>query len=97
MGEFSMKETVSTMDLRQKLGDILNRVDLRHEQFIVERKGRQMAAIIPMDLFNEIQDSARKHMINFLDGLSTSLSDEKAMSFANEIKKEARSAKRKRR
>lgn len=88
-----MRETVSTIDLRHNLGEILNRVDLRHEQFVVERKGKQMAAIIPISLFNEIQVVARKHMIQFLDDLKGNLSDAEAMDLANEIKREVRSNK----
>ncbi len=86
-----MRETVSTLDLRHNLGEILNRVDLRHEQFVVERKGKQMAAIIPIGLFNEIQVVARKHMAQFLDDLKNNLSDAEAMDLANEIKREVRS------
>ena len=89
-----MKATVTTMDLRHNLGDILNRVDLRHEQFIVERKGKQLAAIIPIGLFNEIQEAARKHVLQFLDELGDGLSDDEAMNLANEVKQEARSLKK---
>jgi len=35
-----MTEKVSTLEVRQKLGDMLNRVALRHDQFIIERKGK---------------------------------------------------------
>ncbi len=34
-----MTETVSTLEVRKRLGDILDRVALRHDQFIIERKG----------------------------------------------------------
>lgn len=86
-----MKATLTTIDLRHHLGEILNRVDLRHEQFVIERKGKQMAAIIPIGLFNEIQVAARKHMVQFLNDLKTDFSDAEAMVIANEIKHEARS------
>ena len=86
-----MRETVSTIDLRHNLGEILNRVDLRHEQFVIERKGKQMAAIIPMTLFNEIQETARRHVIQFLDNLKSDLSDTRAMDLANDLKREIRS------
>ncbi len=86
-----MKATVSTIDLRHNLGEILNRVDLRHEQFVIERKGKKMAAIIPIGLFNEIQEAAREHVVKFLDNLKSDLSDADAMALANEIKHEVRS------
>ena len=86
-----MKATVSTIDLRHNLGEILNRVDLRHEQFVIERKGKKMAAIITIGLFNETQEAAREHVVKFLDNLKSDLSDADAMALANEIKHEVRS------
>ena len=44
-----LMNTVSTMRIRQELGDIVNRVSLKHDEFIVERKGKQLAAIVPVD------------------------------------------------
>ncbi len=44
-----MKETVTTIEVRRKLGDLLNRVDLRHDQFIIERKGKPLAALVPVE------------------------------------------------
>jgi prevent-host-death family protein len=41
-----MTEKISTLEIRQKLGDILNRVALRHDQFIIERKGKPLAAVV---------------------------------------------------
>ena len=35
-----MKRKVSTLDIRQNLGDILNRVALRHDEYVIERKGK---------------------------------------------------------
>lgn len=32
-----MSEKVSTLDVRQRIGDMLNRVALRHDEFIIER------------------------------------------------------------
>src|SRR5436309_3700552 len=36
--EVVMIEKLTTLDLRQRLGDLLNRVALRHDEFIIERK-----------------------------------------------------------
>ena len=35
-----MPDKVCTMDVRQRIGDMLNRVVLRHDEFIIERKGK---------------------------------------------------------
>jgi hypothetical protein len=34
------------MDVRQRIGDMLNRVALRHDEFIIERKGKPLAALV---------------------------------------------------
>jgi hypothetical protein len=33
-----MVEKVSTIDVRRRIGDLLDRVALRHDEFIIERK-----------------------------------------------------------
>ena len=44
-----MTERISTLEVRQRLGDILNRVALRNDQFIIERKGKPLAAVVPVE------------------------------------------------
>ena len=44
-----MIETISTIEMRQRLGDLLNRVALRHDQFVIERKGKPLAAMVPIE------------------------------------------------
>lgn len=43
-----MLKKISTLEIRQNLGEILNRVNLRDDQYIIERKGRPLAAVIPI-------------------------------------------------
>jgi len=43
-----MTETISTLEVRQRLGDMLNRVALRHDEFVIERKGKPLAALVPV-------------------------------------------------
>ena len=38
---------MSTIYVRQRIGDLLNRVALRHDEFVIERKGKPLAALIP--------------------------------------------------
>jgi len=49
-----MRKTVSAVEVRQKLGEILNRVALRREEIVIERAGREIARLSPVDT-----DSAR--------------------------------------
>ncbi len=41
-----MPEKVSTIDVRQRIGGMLNRIALRHDEFIIERKGKPLAALV---------------------------------------------------
>lgn len=85
-----MKQVISTMDMRHKLGDILNRVDLRHDQFVIERKGKPLAALIPIVLWEQIQSSAKAYALEFLRSRPSELNDEEAMDLANKVKKSVR-------
>jgi antitoxin (DNA-binding transcriptional repressor) of toxin-antitoxin stability system len=52
-----MSEKVSTIDVRQRIGDMLNRVALRRDEFIIERKGKALAALVPIERLEERQAS----------------------------------------
>jgi prevent-host-death family protein len=52
---FSMSTSVSTMELRSKLGEVLDRTLYRKEAFVVERKGRPLAAIVPMEQYEQMR------------------------------------------
>ena len=44
-----MSLSVSAVEVRQKLGEILNRVALLREEIIIERAGKKSARLLPMD------------------------------------------------
>ena len=46
---------ISSMQLRKSIGDILNRVQYTGECFVVERKGDAVAAIVPVELLEELE------------------------------------------
>jgi len=60
-----MTSRISTLDVRQGLGDILNKVVLRHDEFVIERKGKPLAALIPMDKLDSLNKVARRHALEF--------------------------------
>jgi len=62
-----MRERVSAMSLRTTLGDLLNRVDLRHDEFVVERKGRPLAAIVSIAKLEQMERFARQRAKAVLD------------------------------
>ncbi len=50
-----MTDKVSTMDVRARIGDMLNRVALRHDEFIIERKGKALAALVPVERLEQMR------------------------------------------
>ena len=82
-----MKETVPAMAVRKRLGDMLNRVDLRHDEFIIERKGRPLAALVPVAKLEHLEKLARKHGLAPLEGQGTTKTPQaEADRIANEAK-----------
>ena len=53
-----MSQSVSAVEARQKLGEILNRVALLREEIIIERAGKKIARLSPME--NEVPRSRGK-------------------------------------
>lgn len=51
-----MTSKISAIDLRHHLGELLNRTNLRDEQFVIERNGKPLAAMIPVWLFLKFQE-----------------------------------------
>ncbi|MGH8510084.1 MAG: type II toxin-antitoxin system prevent-host-death family antitoxin [Vicinamibacterales bacterium] len=94
-----MTEKVSTMDVRARIGDMLNRVSLRHDEFIIERKGKPLAALVPVERLEQMRRFARQHALEFLErqkqGPGNELSDDEAMAVALEAQREARERRRK--
>jgi prevent-host-death family protein len=93
-----MPEKISTLDVRQRIGDLLNRVALRHDEFIIERKGKPLAALVPVERLEQMRRFARRHALEVLERqVGGPLSDEQATELALEAERWARERARKRR
>jgi len=77
--------TVTTLDVRKHLGDILNRVSIRHDEYVIERKGQPLAAMVPVSRLQAMRRAAKAHLLDALDG-EARMSDEDAMALADEAK-----------
>ena len=44
-----MSKSISAVEARQKLGELLNRVALRGEEIIIERAGKKIARLLPIE------------------------------------------------
>lgn len=83
-----MTDKVSTMDVRQRIGDMLNRVALRHDEFIIERKGKPLAALVPIDRLEQMRRFARRHAREFMEQQQPSpLTDAQASEVAADAKR----------
>src|SRR5207247_3288631 len=60
-------DKVSTIEVRQRIGDMLNRVALRHDEFIIERKGKALAALVPVERLEQMRRFARRHALNVME------------------------------
>jgi antitoxin (DNA-binding transcriptional repressor) of toxin-antitoxin stability system len=86
-----MTVKVSTIDVRQRIGDMLNRVALRNDEFIIQRKGRPLAALVPVGRLEQMRRFARQQALDFLqEQRGGPLTDEKAMNLALEAQRWAR-------
>jgi len=48
-----MQKVINTIQLREKLGEILDQIYYRGDKFIVKRKGKYLAAIIPFEEYQK--------------------------------------------
>ena len=86
-----MAKKVSTLDVRQRIGDLLDRVALRHDEFIIERKGKPLAALVPVGRLEQMRRFARRHALEALERQAGgTLSDDQAMDLALEAQRWAR-------
>ena len=91
-----MTDTVSTMEVRQRIGDMLNRVALRHDEFIIERKGKALAALVPVERLEQMRRFARRHGLDFMaQQQDSALTDAQAEELALEAQRWARTPPRK--
>ena len=91
-----MTEKVSTIDVRQRIGDLLNRVALRHDEFVIERKGKPLAALVPIERLEQMRRFARRHGLELLEKQKQStVSEEQALEIALEAQRSARKQARK--
>jgi prevent-host-death family protein len=85
-----MARRITTMEVREKLGDYLDRVALRHDQFIIERKGKPLAAMVPVERLEELERMARERLIETIRSRPGGVSQKDADRLANEAKHRTR-------
>ena len=61
-----MKRTLSAVEARKKLGEILESVYYRGDEVVIERAGKPMAVVIPARLYENIERT-RKRFWDMID------------------------------
>ena len=51
-----MVKYISTLEIRHHLGELLNRVHLCDDRYVIERKGEPLAAVVPIWQFEKWQE-----------------------------------------
>jgi prevent-host-death family protein len=85
-----MASKISTMQVREKLGEYLDRVALRHDQFVIDRKGKPLAALVPVEKLAELERAVRSHLLESLRLRHRPVSQADADSIADEAKHSTR-------
>lgn len=86
-------ETLSAMKVRHKLGEILAKIELRGEEFIIERGGKPSAVLIPYKKVERIRARAAQEVETILKkgkDQNADLTDEEVEAFVNQMIHESR-------
>ena len=85
-----MLDKIGTHAMRQKMGEILDCVNLRGDEFIIERKDKEIAALISVTKLRAILRGASKFLQEFLDRQKGEMTEEEALELAEEAKTKSR-------
>ena len=86
-----MAETVSSTQARRRLRQILDLVAARRQEFIIERKGKPVAALVSVERLAQMQRFARRRAIRSMEAQEGSaISDREAGELALEAQRAAR-------
>jgi prevent-host-death family protein len=92
-----MTHTITAIKARQNLGELLSRVSIKHDEFIIERGGKPMAAVISVEKLEQLREAARRHLGQLLEknwATSKGFSVTEADALADEAKHRARKKRR---
>jgi hypothetical protein len=85
---------IGTKDMREKMGEILDCVNLRGDEFIIERKHKALAALIPVRKLEAIYYAAKKFFFDFLEQQQSTLTEEELDALVSEAIAETRKKKK---
>ena len=80
-----MAETIRTNEVRQRLGDLLDRISERRE-FVIERRGKPAAAMVSYQKYQRMQRAAEAELLDTLDVHARRLTQAQARELARSAK-----------
>lgn len=84
---------VTALNARKNLGTIMNAVSLRNDQYIVERKGKPLVAIVPIKKLEQL-DKARQRFFRNMSKISDSFAGKDPKILDNILEEATKAAKR---
>ena len=63
-----MLKTISAIKVRQNLGQVMNEIALKDDEYIVERAGKPLVAIIPIEQYQSMKKE-REEFFQMLDDI----------------------------
>jgi len=86
-------KVVTALKARQIFGTIMNAVSFRNDQYIVERKGVPMVAIIPIKKFKQMNNAKQRFFKN-MSKISDSFAEEDPRRLDDALKEATDAAKK---
>ena len=88
-----MLKTVSAVKVRQNLGEVMNEVALRDDEYIVERAGKPLVAIIPVEKYLSMKRE-RDEFFRMYDAMQAEVAAEDATNIDRDIEEALAAARR---
>jgi prevent-host-death family protein len=88
-----MLKKVSAIKVRQNLGQVMNEVALKSDEYIVERAGKPLVAIIPIEKYLSMKRE-RDEFFRMYDELQTAAADGDEEKIDRDVEEALRTARR---
>ncbi len=82
-----MSETLKPSEVRQRLGDLLDRVADRRDDFVIERRGKPLAALVPFEKYRRLQKAAELEFLRGFDEEARRLTQLQAKELAKRVRR----------
>jgi prevent-host-death family protein len=89
-----MKRTLSAMEARQRFGEVLEGVYYRGDEVVIERAGKSMAVVVPLERYESMERS-RERLFELLEKSQARNRDVPADRIEQEVVKAVREVRRK--